>query len=126
MGRKRPPKGSGAAKLKAAIQTEIITATGLTIMPRRICGSTPAVDVGVDQSRVLSLLPGARNPVNLRAKILPDISNTSVKSKRLLLGRSDNFKLKLWRCVWKSGRSRKRQSRRPQGLILQSSSLLLI
>ena len=114
MGRKRPARGSGAAKVTAAILTEIpITATVLIIMPERIRGPTPEAGVGVDQSRILALLPEAKSPVSLRAKILPDISNISVKSRRLLLGKSDTFKLKLWHCVWKSERKKKRQSRRP-------------
>ena len=55
MGRKRPARGSGAAKVTAAILTEIpITATDLIIMPERIRSDVILHDVcGMCRSRTV-------------------------------------------------------------------------
>ena len=127
MGKKTPAEGSGAAKVMAVFLIEIPTSVAsLTIMPGLTRGPTPAAGVDVDQSQIPALQPEARSLVSLPAKNRPVTRNTSVKNKKLWLGKSVISRLRLWLYAWKNGRNRRRQQSRPirlQGLIISPSRL---
>ena len=97
MGKKTPAEGSGAAKVMAVFLIEIpTTVANLTIMPGLTRGPTPAAGVDVDQSQIPALRPEARSLVSLPAKNRPVTPNTSVKNKKLWLGKSVISRLRLW------------------------------